>query len=82
MRGVQIARSTLAKRKLIPSYKTIVVEQLLKFKYYAAHLGVFNTLQLSEIDGILNKAMRQATKILSNFPTEGLERPSKWELNT
>ena len=48
----------LAKRKLSPTHKTTIVEELLKSKYLATHLGVFNDRQLSTIDGILNKAMR------------------------
>ena len=48
----------LANRKLSPTHKTTIVEQLLKSKYHATYLGVFNDRQLSTIDGILNKAMR------------------------
>ena len=51
-----------------------MVEQLLKSKYYATHLGVFNDRQLITIDGILNKAMRQPIGLLPNFPTEGVQR--------
>ena len=54
-----------------------MIEQLLKPKYHAAHLGVFNSRQLTESDGILNRAPRQATGLLSNFPTEGVQRPPK-----
>jgi hypothetical protein len=54
-----------------------VVEQLLKSKYHATHLGVLNDRQLTTIDGILNKAMRQAIGLLPNFFTEGLQRPLK-----
>ena len=68
---------TLAKRKLSPSLKTLVIEQLIKSKYHATHLGVFNNRQHTEIDDILNKALRQATGLLSNFPTEGVQRPPK-----
>jgi hypothetical protein len=67
----------LAKRKLRPSFETIVTEQLLKSKDHATHLGVFNDRRLTEIDGILNKALRQATCLLPNFPTEGVQRPPK-----
>ena len=65
---------TLAKRKLSLTYKTTVVKQLLKSKYHATHLGVFNERQLSTIGGILNKAMRQAVGLFPNFPTEGVQR--------
>jgi hypothetical protein len=67
----------LAKRKLSPTHKTTIVEQLLKSKYYATHQGVFNDHQLTTIDGILNKAMRQAIGLLPNFPTEGVQRTLK-----
>jgi len=49
----KIARA-LTNRKLSPQYKTLVVEQLLKSKYHATHLGVLNDRQLTTIDGILN----------------------------
>ncbi len=55
----------------------MAIEQLLKSKYHATHLGVFNERQLTTIDGILNKAMRQAIGLLPNFATEGVEKPLK-----
>jgi hypothetical protein len=67
----------LAKRKLSPPLKSIAIEQLLKSKYHATRLGVFNGRQLTTIDGILNKAMRQALGLLPSFPTEGVQRPLK-----
>ena len=67
-KDVKKQAKTLAKRKLSPSLKSLVIEQLLKFKYRATHLGVFNERQLTTIDGILNKAMRQAIGLLPNFP--------------
>jgi hypothetical protein len=45
----------LAKRKLSPPLKSLAIEQLLKSKYHATRLGVFNERQLTAIDGILNK---------------------------
>ncbi len=54
-----------------------MVKQLLKSKYHATHLGVLNDRQLTTMDGILNKAMRQAIGLLPNFPTEGVQRPLK-----
>jgi len=54
-----------------------VIEQLLTSKYHATHLGVFNERQLTEIDGILKRALRQATGLLSNFRSEGVQRPHK-----
>ena len=53
------------------------VEQLLKSKYHATQLGVFNERHLTAIDVILKKAMRQAICLLPNFPTEGVQRPLK-----
>jgi hypothetical protein len=38
---------------------------------------VFNERQLTTIDGILNKAMRQAIGLLPNLPSEGVQRPLK-----
>ncbi len=54
-----------------------MVEQLLKPKYHATHLGVINDRQLATIDDILNKAMRQAIGLIPNSPTEGVQRPFK-----
>ncbi len=76
-KDVRKLAKTLAKRNLSPILKTIAIEQLLKSKYHATHLGVFNERQLATIDGILNKALRQALGLLPNFPTEGVQRPSK-----
>jgi hypothetical protein len=53
----------------------VAIEELLKYIYHATHLGVFNERQLTTIDGILNKAMRQALGLFPNFPTEGVQRP-------
>jgi hypothetical protein len=58
-KDVRKLAKTLANRKLSPIHKTTIVEQLLKSKYHATHLGVYIERQLSTIDGILNKAMRQ-----------------------
>jgi hypothetical protein len=55
----------------------MAIEQLLKYKYHATDLGVFNERQLTTIDGILNKAMRQVLGLLPNFPSEGVQRPVK-----
>ena len=67
----------LTNRKLSPPYKTLVVEQLLKTKNHATHLRELSDRQLTTIDGIQNKAMRQAVGLLPNFPTEGVQRPLK-----
>jgi hypothetical protein len=76
-KDVRKLAKALTNRKFCPTYKNLVVEQLLNSKYYATHLGVFNDRQLTTIDGILNKAMRQAIGMLPNFPTEGVQRPQK-----
>jgi hypothetical protein len=66
-----------AKLKISPPLKSIAIEQLLKSKHHATHLGVFNERQLTTIDGFLNKAMRQALGFLPNFPIESVQRPLK-----
>jgi len=75
----------------------MAIDQLRKSKYYATHLGLFNERQLTTMDGILNKAMRQALDLLPNFLSEEIKRPllnhayacppceivpHKWEFNT
>jgi hypothetical protein len=76
-KDVKTLSKALAKRKLSPSLKSMAIEHLLKSKYHATHLGVFNEKQLTTIDGILNKAMRQAIGLLPNFLSEGVQRPQK-----
>jgi hypothetical protein len=70
IKDVRLLAKALSKRKLSPPYKTLVIEQLFKSKYHPTNLGVFNDRQLSEIDDILNRALRMATGLLSNFPTD------------
>ena len=55
-KDVKTLAKALAKRNLSPPLKTLAIEQLLKSKYHATHLGVFIERQLTDIDGILNKA--------------------------
>ncbi len=76
-KDVRLLAKTVAKRNLSPPYKTLVIEQLLKSKYHATHLRVFTDRQLTEIDRILNRALRLATGLLHIFPTEGVQRPTK-----
>ena len=76
-KDVKKLAKTLAKRNLSPPLKSIAIDELLKSKYNATHLGVFNERQLRTIDGILNKTMRQALCLLPNFLSEGVERPVK-----
>ena len=54
-KDVRKLAKTLAKRKLSPTLKTNIVEQLLKSRNHATHLGVFNERQLSTIDGMLKR---------------------------
>ncbi len=76
-KDIRLIANALARRNLSPPYRTLTIEQLLKSKYYATHLGVFTDRQLTEIDRILNKALRLTTGILHNFPTEGVQRPTR-----
>ncbi len=76
-KDVRLLAKALTKRHLSPPYKTLVTEQLLKSKYHATHLGVFTYRQLTDIDRILNRALRLATGLLHNIPTEGVQRPTK-----
>ena len=69
-KDVRKVAKALAKRKLSSSFKTLLIEQLLKSKYHATHLGVLNDYQLTETDGVLNTALNQATCFVPNFPTE------------
>jgi hypothetical protein len=79
-KGVRKLANALTNRKLSSPYKTLLVEQLLKSKYLATHLGVFDDRKLTTIDRILNKEMRLAIGLLPNFPTAGVQRPlKKWD---
>jgi hypothetical protein len=46
-------------------------------KYHATHLGMLNERQLTAIDGIFYKVMRQAIGLLPNLPMEGVQWPMK-----
>jgi hypothetical protein len=76
-KDVKKPAKSLAKRKLSPFFKTLAIEQLLKSKYHATHLGVLHERQLTTKDDILNKTTRQAPGLLPNFPTESVQRPLK-----
>jgi len=67
----------LTKRRLSPNRKQLVIDQLLKSKYHATHLGIFTDTQLNTIYKILNKAARNALGLTPNFPTEAIHRPTK-----
>jgi hypothetical protein len=72
----QIAR-VLAKRRLSPNRKQLVIDQQLKSKYHARHLGIFTDSQLDTIDKILHKAARNAVGLTPIFPTKAIHRPAK-----
>ena len=55
----------------------MVIEQLLKSKYHAPHLGVFMDKQLEHVDKILNKAAINALGLAPSFPTDAIHRPTK-----
>jgi hypothetical protein len=71
----QLAR-VLTKRRLSPNRKKLVIDQLLKSKYHATHLGIFTVTQLNTIDKILNKASRNTLGLVPSFPTEAIHRPT------
>jgi hypothetical protein len=77
IKDVKTLSKALAKHKLSPPLKSIAIEKSLRSKHHATYLGVFNERQITTIDDILNKAMRQALGLLPNFPTEGVQRPMK-----
>ncbi len=53
----------------------LVIDQLLKSKYHATHLGIFTDTQLERIDKILNKAARNELGLTPSFPTEAIHIP-------
>ncbi len=55
---IQKLAKVLTRRMLSPSRKKLVIDQLLKSKYHATHLGIFTDKQLETIDKILNTAAR------------------------
>ena len=73
-KDVKALAAVLKRRQLSPDRKRMVIMQLLRSKYHAVHLGVFNDTQLRNIDSILNSALRNAYRLLPSFPTEGLYR--------
>jgi hypothetical protein len=67
----------LTKRRLSPNRKPLVIDQLIKSKYHATHLGIFTDSQLDTIDKILIKVARNAIGFTRSFPTETIHRPTK-----
>ena len=55
-----------------PNRKHLVIDQILKSKYHATHLGIFIDTQLNTIDKILNKAARNALGLTPSFPTKAI----------
>jgi len=67
----------LTRSLLSPNRKKLVIDQLLKSKYHATHLGIFTDKKLETIDKILTRAARNALGLIPSFPTEGVHRPTK-----
>jgi hypothetical protein len=67
----------LTKRLLSPNRRKLVIDQLLKSKYHAIHLGIFTDKQLQTIDNILNKAARNALGLIPSFPSEAIHKSTK-----
>jgi hypothetical protein len=59
---------TLARKKLI-------IDQLLKSKDHAFHLGISTDKQLETIDILLSKSARNILGPIPNFSTEAIHRP-------
>ena len=64
----------LQRKRLSPTRKQLVIDQLLQAKYHAVHLGVFTDPQMDQIDSLLASATRNAHQLTPGFPTEGLRR--------
>ncbi len=56
----------LTKRRLSPQRKRLVIDQLLKSKYHATHLGIFTDTPLSTIDKILNTTGKNSLGLTLN----------------
>ncbi len=54
-----------------------MIDQLIKFKYHATHLGILTDIQLEMIEKILNKAGRNDLGLLPSFHTEAINKPTK-----
>ena len=73
----QLAIVLTKSRLYIPHRKKLVINQLLKSKYHATHLGIFMDKQLETIDKLLNKATRNAIGIIPSIPTKAIYRLTK-----
>jgi len=67
----------LAKRLLLANRKKLAIEQLLKSKYHATHLGIFTDKLLEQVGKILNKAARNSLGLTPSFTTKAIHRPTK-----
>ena len=67
----------LTKRLLSPNRKKLVIEQVLKSKYHATHLGIFTDKPLTQIDKIFNIVVRNTLGLTPSFPTEAIHKPTK-----
>jgi hypothetical protein len=74
---VRLIAKVLTKRKLPSSRKILLIDQLLKSKYHATHLGLFIDKQLEKVDKTLNKAAINAIGFIPRSPTEAIHRPTK-----
>ena len=64
--------SALRHRPLSPYRKQKVVDQLLKSKYHAIHLGILSKQHLLAVDRCINAATRKAQGLTPSHPTEGI----------
>ena len=54
-----------------------MIDQLLKSKYHATHLGILTDKQLEPLDNLLYKATRKVIGLIPSFPTGVIHRPTK-----
>ena len=74
-KDVRKIAAVLQHNKLSPGRKQRVVEQLLKSKYHAVHLGILTDTQLDRVDRILNTSTCKAYNLIASFPTEAIPKP-------
>ncbi len=54
-----------------------MIDQLLKSKYHANHLGILRDKRLETIDTLVNKVARNAIGLTPSFPTKAIHRTTK-----
>ena len=74
-KDVRKIAAQLKRRTLSPARKQLVVEQLLKSKFHAVHLGILPDLLMKQIDQLLNAATRAAHRLTPSHPTECIYAP-------